>query len=163
MDPSDKVIKNLKAIVDSHITKQELYLHQQRGQDLILNSASKIIFIAGMGGKEIREIIDHLLPQLTPADRLCLSPHKNLLELRKHLASMPIGLIAENLVQDLGRYYQVLCLASDSKLPRVSHYGEAIWRSPEGKGYREQQLRHFSAHRDHTSQKYTEFLKGLSA
>ena len=57
----------------------------KKGQDVILGPNSKTVFIAGMGGKEIGEIIQNLIPQLTPADRLVISPHRNILELRQYL------------------------------------------------------------------------------
>src|SRR6476661_2613415 len=92
VDPSGPVIQNLK---DSYISVPNLKIHHQEGQYLFIDSNSNLIFIAGMGGKEIGEIISHLLPQLDSTSKFVISPHRKILELRALLNVMPISLLSE--------------------------------------------------------------------
>lgn len=164
VDPSIDVINTLKKkLVDSYITEQEfIKLHWKKGQDLVLNPEPKTVFIAGMGGKEMGEIIVNLLPQLSSADRLVISPHRNILELRKYLHSTELGIVDEVCLKEDGQYYQILCLVKDSSLRKVSFYGESLWQSEVGEEYRQHQIRTFSQHQDSLSQAFVTHLKQLS-
>src|SRR5690606_4311997 len=98
VDPSALVIQTLKKkLLDSDIPREEIIqIHHQRGQELTLRpDISKCLFIAGMGGKEIQEILQNLLPQLGAADRVVISPHRKILELRNYLHTSEFGLISE--------------------------------------------------------------------
>jgi tRNA A22 N-methylase len=164
VDPSGDVINVLKnKIIDSYITKQPLIsIHKLKGQDVILNTESKIIFIAGMGGKEIGEIITHLLPQLSAEDRLVISPHRNILELRKQLHLTDLKLVDEIVLKEEGQFYQIICLSKSSIGPKVSIYGSKIWDGPSGEEYRQHQIGTFSNHQDIASRDYVTHLKQLS-
>ena len=114
-----------------------------------------------MGGKEIQEIISHLRAQLTPADRLIISPHRNILDLRTYLQASEYRLVDEVSVKEEGQYYQILCLTLDQNFGQVHPYGEKIWRTKVGSEYRQSQMKHFSFHRDQQSVAYTRFLGTL--
>lgn len=162
VDPSVKVIETLQnKIIDAYISKQDLInVHRKKGQEIILDSHSKIVFVAGMGGKEILEIMGNLLPQFTREDRLVISPHRYILELRSILKDGPWRLIEEKLVKEDGQFYQIFCLGLEGKA--VSLYGDSIWTGPVGTEYRQNQLNVFSQHKDGTSKAYVSYLNGLN-
>lgn len=157
VDPSEPVINVLKQkLVDSYISKAKIY--QQNGQSLSIKSSSNCIFIAGMGGKEIGEIITHVLPQLNSSSRLVISPHRKILELRSLLNKMPVSLIEEEVIFEDDQFYQILILSPGIGTP-VSLYGEKLWEGVTGSMYREHQVKAFGIHRDEASLSYLDFLK----
>lgn len=163
VDPSVKVINELKKkIKDSYITKKHLFIHHKQGQELETARTSNCFFIAGMGGKEIGDIIQHLLPGLNESSRFVISPHRKILELRKLLASLPLTLKDELVLEEGSQFYQVLSL-TPGKGERVSLYGERLWDGETGRRYLECQVRHFSAHNDELSRAYVSFLKSLTS
>ena len=115
-----------------------------------------------MGGREIQEIIQHLRPQLTHADRLVISPHRNILDLRLYLHNSELRLIDEVSVKEENQFYQILCLSLDQNYGLVHPYGEKIWQSKVGSEYRQNQMKHFSFHQDQQSVAYTRFLDALN-
>lgn len=157
VDPSAPVIDVLKQkLIDSYISKAKVY--HQNGQSLSINSSSNCIFIAGMGGKEIGEIITHVLPQLNSSSRLVISPHRKILELRSLLNKMPVTLIEEEVIFEDDQFYQVLILSPGKGTP-VSLYGEKLWEGETGSKYKDHQLKAFGVHRDEASLSYVEFLR----
>ncbi len=158
VDPSKPVINKLK---DSYITIEKVFITESEGQKLTLDSLSNCIFIAGMGGKEIGEIILHLLPQLDHTSRIVISPHRRILELRKLLGSLPLTLIEERVFLDEGQFYPVLCLSPGAG-KKVHEYGEELWVNETGEEYRLHQIKFFSAHQDLASQSYVTYLNGLN-
>ena len=162
VDPSLSVIEVLKQTVkDSYISRPKVFIHHQEGQSVSLSDSSNCIFIAGMGGKEIGDIILHLISKLTPEDRLVISPHRKIMDLRSLLKSLPLGLVKEEVLFEEGQYYQVLILKIDPQLPKVSLYGDGLWQGEWGEKYRQHQLKHFGIHQDVASQAYVEYLKRL--
>ena len=161
VDPSGPVINILKKQLDAYITKSKIFIHHQSGQEIQLAPLSNLIFIAGMGGKEIHEILLSLIPQMKPDTRLVISPHRNILEVRAFLHQSIYRLENEFLVMEGGRYYQVITLNLDMRSPRVSLYGDSLWRGPLGNGYLDQQLLHFKEHRDGLGRSYRLYLESL--
>lgn len=163
VDPSLLVIETLKKkLKDSYITNGKLFIHHQQGQEIELDPVSNCIFIAGMGGKEIGEIILHLLPQLTSNDRLIISPHRKILELRELLSSKALGLEHEELLKEDGQFYQIIVLCKNENLERVPLFGKKFWEGEVGKEYLIHQLKHFDLHQDVASKRYVDFLKSLT-
>jgi tRNA (adenine22-N1)-methyltransferase len=163
VDPAKPVIETLfKKLKDSYITKENIFVHHQQGQDLKLDSKNNCIFIAGMGGNEIGEIIKNLLPQLDAHSQIVISPHRKILELRGLLNSLPIELICESVMWEEGHFYPMLCLALPSKGKKVSLYGVDLWQGEVGEAYRSHQVKYFSSHMDEASKSYVKYLKGLS-
>lgn len=161
IDPSELVIETLfKKNIDAYITRRSLKISivKSKGQDLKLTSSTHTLFISGMGGQEIKEIIESLEPQLALEDRVVISPHRNILELRSYLNKSAFGLIDEIVVFEDGQFYQILCLGLNPVLPAVHPYGEKIWRSKTGEDYRNQQVLSFTPHRNGQSQAYVEYL-----
>lgn len=159
VDPSRPVVDSLlKKTKDAYITNNALSILLKKGQDLIITQPSNLIFIAGMGGKEIGEIVLNLLPQLDFTSKIVISPHRKILELRALLNTLPISLIHEKVLLEDGQFYQILCL-SPVVGEKVTPYGDNLWSTEVGKNYLEHQLEHFSCHHERASQLYVDFLK----
>ena len=159
VDPSKPVIdKLLKSNIDSYITIPKVFITHATGQSLIIPERNNLIFIAGMGGKEIAEIIEHLLPQLDNSSKIVISPHRKILELRSTLNKLNLVLDDELVLIEGGQYYQILSLVPGIG-PKVPLYGEKLWDSEEGKLYCAHQLKHFATHQDPVSKGYWNFLK----
>lgn len=163
VDPSKPVIDVLyKKLKDSYISIEKVFIHLSRGQDIHPTSNSNCLFIAGMGGKEIGEIIEALLPRLSHKDRIVISPHRKILELRRLLNQLPIGLENEFVMKEDEQYYQILNLIPHGNSKKVPLYGDDIWNSEVGKEYLTHQIKAFTAHQDGLSQAYVEYLKQLN-
>jgi len=167
VDPSIRVIEALKKkIEDAYITRassKKVHIIKSLGQDLKLSPKKKTLFIAGMGGKEIGEILTHLISQISIEDRIIISPHRKVLELRHLLMDMNFRLIHEEVIEEERQFYPLFVLSIDSKYDNVSMYGGAqFWGTPNGLSYKDHQIRFFLKHMDPKSQAYVEFLKSLS-
>lgn len=163
VDPSSAVINVLKKTIDSYITNGQIYIHHKKGQDVKLTSLSpQLIFIAGMGGKEIGEILTQQCSDIRDNTRVVISPHRNVLELRQRLKELGLRLETESLISENGLYYPVMVLSKNPSLPEVSPYGDEIWKSPLAKEWRDHQLRHFELHQDQLSKDYCSYLKSLN-
>lgn len=157
VDPSLSVYLKLK---DSYITKPKFFIHHQEGQDLLISSRHNLIFIAGMGGKEIGDILLHLMPQLDQTSRIVISPHRKILELRELLHGLPLGLLEERVIKENDQFYQIIGLGLDQNGPKVPLYGEAIFQSETGEEYRQHQIKAFRPHKDLASREYVSYLEG---
>lgn len=157
VDPSLDVFDKLK---DTYITVGKIKLIYSKGQDLKIETKNNLIFIAGMGGREIGEIILSLLPLLQSCSRFVISPHRKILELRSLLRELPLKLEKEEVVWDKGQFYVILSLKPDiTGEKKVSLFGDDLWQSEAGEHYRQQQIQFFSLHKDEKSQQYIDFLK----
>lgn len=163
VDPSPHVIKTLNDYIDSYITDKflKIKVHRKNGQDIIPGPERKLILIAGMGGKEIDSIVQHLRPYLTIHDDLVISPHRDILPLRQTLNASEFSLGKESLVFDDGRFYQVISLKIKGS-KKIHPFGEEIFTGSEGEKYRLHQINTFSAHQDMRSREYVEYLNGLT-
>lgn len=165
VDPSGPVIENLiKKIghIDSYITKELFFkIIQKKGQNLKINTRNNCIFIAGMGGKMVGEIVESLYPQLSPEDLVVISPHRAILELRTKLNALSIKLINEEVIKEGKQFYQILTLKKIETGSNVSLYGEQIWHGSLGEEYKNDQIKHFTHHQDVASLAYVEHLRSL--
>jgi len=164
VDPSSAVFESLKekvTLLDSYITEPEVFIIHQKGQNLKVQSFNNLIFIAGMGGKEIFEILQELLPQLDSSSSLVISPHRKVLELREELGKMPLILKKELVIFENEQFYPVLYLQKGEG-ERVGPFGKEIWEGETGKAYREHQLINFSRHQDPLSQEFCAYLSALN-
>lgn len=164
IDPSADVINALTIkVTGSYITTAGLIrIHKIRGQDFIPGSETKCIFIAGMGGKEIGEILTHLASYITITDRIVISPHRNILELRKYLLHSEFRLFDEVCLSENGQFYQILCLQKSDILPQVSLYGDKLWGDLSGKEYLKYLVNALKSHQDEDSRAYLKYLIQLS-
>jgi tRNA (adenine22-N1)-methyltransferase len=163
VDPSKEVINTLTSkFKDSYITRPALFIKNMAGQDLKITTSSNSFFIAGMGGKEIGEIVTHLLPQVGEDSQFVISPHRKILEVRDLLSKLPLTLIDEKVVFEEGQFYQILSLVPGGEGPKVSPYGEKeFWSDDDGSAYKEHQIKAYSQHRDEASKAYVTYLQSL--
>lgn len=163
VDPSTEVMKNhySNKQLDSYITSGKLFLHQDYGQRILVESESNLIFIAGMGGKEIISILQELEKSSPYSYNVVISPHKNILEVREYLHSSRYRLKTEFVISDQGRFYQVLNLDFSSQ-DLVSSYGKDIWVGPHASSYRDYLLAVYENHQDSSGKAYFRFLKSLT-
>lgn len=158
VDPAEAVIRNLK---DSYISVPKIKIHHSTGQEIkIQNPGSNLVFIAGMGGMEIKSILEILLPQLNSSSQIVISPHRKILELREALSQWDLSLISETVIEEDAQFYQILSMRPGSGR-RVSLYGYDLWQTPTGRRYREKDLLHFGQHRDEASKAYIRYLRDL--
>jgi tRNA A22 N-methylase len=150
-------------VIDSYITKKALIkIHKKRGQQFIPGPDRKCIFIAGMGGKEISEILTHLASYITNSDRIVISPHRNILELRDYLFHSEYRLFDEVCLNENGQFYQILCLQKSGNLPQVSLYGDKLWADQSGREYLKHLVNALKSHQDEDSKAYLQHLIQLS-
>jgi tRNA (adenine22-N1)-methyltransferase len=162
VDQSIDVIKKLKSNIDSDIPKPKVFVHFKKGQEIKINQKIKnSLIIAGMGGKEILDILKYVLPQLKQEDEIIISPHRNFLLLREYLSQSSYRLVCESVVSDSGHFYQVLKLSLMPDYNQVSIYGDTLWQSREGLLYRDYLIQHFQHHRDVVSNDFLKFLQNL--
>ena len=163
VDPSLDVINALQVkLLDSDIPKKEkISIHQKKGEEIKICSSQNLIFIAGMGGKNIIDILKHLSNQIDRSSKVVISPHKNILETRNYLHDSEWRLMSEHLVQENSQFYQVMSLKNEDSLPRVSRYGAEIWQNNLGKEYKNHLLKHLRTHRDEKSKQYVQFLEQI--
>ena len=162
VDPSGPVIERLiLRIKDSDIPMHKINIFQNEGQKLNVSEKSNIFFIAGMGGKEIGEIIQNLHPQVDESSKIVVSPHRKILELRELLHSLPLFLEHEEVIEEAGQFYQILSLSKNVD-EKVSLYGDTLWKTAVGKKYLGHQIKHFLNHQDLASRGYVTYLKSLS-
>lgn len=164
VDPSLKVVNVLKEkLKDSYITVPKVLIEQKKGQEIKIESENNVFFIAGMGGKEIRHIVEHLLKFINDSSIIVLSPHKNILELREFLHHSSVSLMDEDLVFENEHFYQVLALRPNQSIIRnkVSIFGDLIWKSPLAYKYKEHLLTNFKHHRGDQSKDFVSFLNSI--
>ena len=162
VDPSHPVIEVLKKkIKDSYISTPDLNIHPIEGQRIEPEQSSNLIFIAGMGGKEIGEIIQSILPKLDQTSRIVISPHRKIIELRSLLNSLPLSLLSEKVIEEDQQFYQILELTPSPIGMKTPLYGDSIWSGETGEKYLSHQIKHYESHKDLASQKYLGYLKSL--
>ena len=160
VDPSSLVISKLKKNINAYITKRNflLIIHENKGQNLILGPESKTVYIAGMGGEEIKEILQGLEPQLSANDLVVISPHRKILQLRKYLKDSTYRLLREEVIFENEQFYQILALVPRGEGEVVSSYGTSLFFTRDGLRYKAHQIHHFKQHKDAESMAYFAYL-----
>jgi tRNA (adenine22-N1)-methyltransferase len=162
VDPSKIVIDVLKEkIKGAYIAIGTVNIFRNKGQEIKIDSKSNCIFIAGMGGEEIADIVLKILPGLDSSSKIVISPHRKNLELRALLRALPISLKKEEVLFEDGQFYPILELVPGEG-PKVGLFGDNIWKGELGERYRIHQIKFFSSHRDGASQDFVSYLKSLS-
>jgi tRNA (adenine22-N1)-methyltransferase len=164
VDPSLPVINTLKENkqLGAYISNGSLFIENKFGQEIRINSENNKIFIAGMGGREIIEILQAMEPQSDLRFNCYISPHKNILELREYLKNSHFRLRDEFLIKDNGRFYQVIGLDFTTDGPMVSPYGDRLWHSSYAREYRNYLLDIYRSHKESKDQTYYRFLESLT-
>ncbi|MCL1048561.1 tRNA (adenine(22)-N(1))-methyltransferase TrmK [Shewanella abyssi] len=87
----------------------------------------QLVIIAGVGGELLIELVQAILakhPQHTLEFILC--PVHHIFEVRKALATLKLGLIAEQLIEENQRFYEVLHVSTQSQRV-VTLVGDEMW------------------------------------
>lgn len=164
VDPSQLVINELKLkLDDSDIPNlKKIKIHHKKGQEIILGTMRKVVFVAGMGGEEIIEILAHLEEQLSVDDQIIISPHRKILETRLWLSQSKFRLEQELIIYDKKQYYQAISLGLNPNAPKVGLYGDLMWKGELAHDYKIKEMNYLKCHQDGPSQAYFAYLKSLS-
>lgn len=157
VDPALPVIEKLRKKVEDSDIPRTTIIHD-KGQGVKLRKdLSHFIFIAGMGGPEIIEILKNLSPQLGDNDQILISPHTKVLDVREYLALEGDILLKEKVIFDSGIWYPHFLLGKGGRTS--SPFGDEIFSDEEGKEYRLHLIEKLSRHRDLKSKYFLNFLK----
>ncbi len=116
IDVVPSIINKLKDIC-SDIPESELSILLKDCTKLeFSNKLSKIIVIAGIGGKLSIRILENIMPQLTHDDIIILSPHNNLEEVRCYLSQNKYYCEDEHLIRERQKFYEVLEIRKQAKV-----------------------------------------------
>lgn len=80
------------------------------GLSVLQPDEAEVICLAGMGGVAIKEIISAGLPLAQAAKRLVLQPQRNVPAVRRFLVSNGFKIVAEDLAEDDGFYYEIIAV-----------------------------------------------------
>lgn len=80
------------------------------GLKVLTPGEAEVICIAGMGGVAIKEIIRESMEVAKAARRLVLQPQRNVPAVRRFLAESGFRIVAEDLAEDDGFYYEVMAV-----------------------------------------------------
>ncbi|MFY7993814.1 MAG: tRNA (adenine(22)-N(1))-methyltransferase TrmK [Bacteriovoracaceae bacterium] len=151
--------------IDADITEPPyIFTLKINGQKAKIKKTNSLIFIAGMGGKTIIDILKNWSEEnLLNCSQIVLSPHRNLLELRAYLHHENFILVGERVLSENNQFYEVFSVTKSKNIgPRVSLYGEELWERPESANYLKHQLGYLEYHRDCQSLAYLNYLKRLA-
>ena len=163
IDPNPFSVDLIKESIDSYITEPVLiYPLKQSGENTKISSPNSIVFIAGMGGKTIVEILSAWSEEdYKNASQIVVSAHRGQLEMREFLRHCEFNVLREGVVIESGHFYEVLSVSKVRPGPLVSLYGDDMWRMSESNQYLRHQISYLKHHRDEASQRYLNFLKSL--
>lgn len=80
------------------------------GLSVLQPDEAEVICLAGMGGVAIKEIISAGLPLAQAVKRLVLQPQRNVPAVRRFLVSNGFKIVAEDLAEDDGFYYEIIAV-----------------------------------------------------
>ncbi len=80
------------------------------GLSVLQPDEAEVICLAGMGGVAIKEIISAGLPLAQAAKILVLQPQRNVPAVRRFLVSNGFKIVAEDLAEDDGFYYEIIAV-----------------------------------------------------
>jgi len=78
------------------------------GLEVLRPGEADTIVIAGMGGKQMADILRRGRYVATGARQLLLSPHLDVPFVRREVHALDFGIVAEDMVRDGGKYYNIL-------------------------------------------------------
>lgn len=164
IDPNPYSVDLIKNTINAYITKPVL-IHPLKisGEKTKIVSPNSLIFIAGMGGKNIIEILSSWSEEnFKNCSQIVLSPHRYILELREFLIKNGFRLIKEAVFFENDQFYEMFSVKKGTEGKGISLYGEEIWKSETGANYLEHRLKHLSHHRGPRYLDYLKYLKGLA-
>ena len=165
IDPNPYSVDIISKTINADITEPPyIYTLKINGQKTKIKKTNSLIFIAGMCGKTIIDILKNWSAEnLLNCSQIVLSPHRNLLELRAYLHHENFILVGERVLSENNQFYEVFSVTKSKNIgPRVSLYGEELWERPESANYLKHQLGYLEYHRDCQSLAYLNYLKRLA-
>lgn len=133
----------------------------------IQNEFINTIFIAGIGGELTIKILENLIPQLKDEDRVIISPHTDLVKVRRYLQDSTLHLISEGLVKERNKFYEVLKLTTDRSFEKSSLTGIGLYKNSDKKDlteYFDEQIKYYELKSAHLEKvEYEETLKEYKA
>ncbi len=161
VDPSSSVIQLLKQRVGADIPRGFSYnILEQRNDQISDILSSDVFLMAGFGGVAIIEGLKNISAQLTSPSRFILSPHKDILSVRRYLFEGPWHLAHEEIIEEAGQFYDAL-VVENRQGRSVSLYGEEQWASREGQVRLEDLLKKLPLHQNPRDKAYYEYLLSL--
>lgn len=132
---------------DQQAACQWLVLCQDVATIELSPAAKQVVIIAGVGGELLLKLVQQILAnqptQLHAQLSFILCPVHHTYALRQGLQALGLGLIAEQLVQENQRFYEVMQVSVQSPQP-LSSTGVEIWQHPQAQRYLQQLLAHYT-------------------
>lgn len=155
----DIISKTVDADIPEHIC---LSLMKERGENIKITSSNSLVFIAGMGGKTIVDILKAWSEEnILNCRSLVLSPHRNQFELRDFLIKKNLSLISESVIYEGNQFYEVIVVSKAQKGRDVSIYGKDLWKGEVGAKYLAHQKKFLAKHQDSRSREFLNYLNSL--
>lgn len=118
---------------------------------LIAPEHRQLYIIAGVGGDLLLDMVEQLVqrwcqhaPEHLANLEFLLCPVQHLFKVRQGLQHLQLRLVAEQLVLDNRRYYEILQVNFTANRA-VSATGDTLWQHPQAHGYYQQLLKHYQA------------------
>lgn len=161
VDPSSSVIQLLKDKPTADIPKGfYISILKGKGNQISVSSPHNVFLMAGFGGEAIIETLKHLTSQDVSASRFILSPHRQILAVRRFLNEGPWNLLHEEIIEENDQFYEAIVVEYRPGRA-VSLFGEEQWSSPVGMLRRAQLLNLLPVHRNPQDQAFYQYLLSL--
>ena len=95
------------------------------------HDGNHLVIIAGIGGDLMSDLVKHISKSHPDLDiEFLLCPVHHLVEMRQSLAELNLSLKAESLIEENGRYYEVIHVTNSAKaFNPISLTGELFWQT----------------------------------
>ncbi|MDW7670322.1 MAG: class I SAM-dependent methyltransferase [Bacillota bacterium] len=107
-DVNEDPLSKARRIINRHGLRKQVELRQGDGLRVLAAGEAETIIIAGMGGALIGELLQASPEVAQRADRLILQPVQSVPELRRYLLISGYRIIAEKLIQEKFRFYEMI-------------------------------------------------------
>lgn len=118
-DVNEDPLSKARRIINRHGLRKEVELRLGDGLRVLAAGEAETIIIAGMGGALIGELLQGSPEVAQRADRLILQPVQSVPELRRYLLDNGYRIIAEKLIQEKFRFYEMI-IARYEALPPMT-------------------------------------------
>jgi tRNA (adenine22-N1)-methyltransferase len=123
----------------------QVYAQDLRLLDLRAEKGRHLVIIAGVGGDLLLEFVEAISRLNTGCDLdFILCPIRQIYKVRSGLRSLGLGLLNEKIVQDKGRFYEVIYVSARSDTA-ISQVGQGMWdfNNPTHTEYLQLNLKHY--------------------
>ncbi len=107
-DRGKRPLDSARQLVSLLSLENQIDIRLGEGLSVLQPGEAEVICLAGMGGMAIKEIIAADLPLARAAQRLVLQPQRNVPAVRRFLAENGFKIVAEDLAEDDGFYYEIM-------------------------------------------------------